>query len=165
MPDWRHEARTLLAAGYGQRESARKLGVPEDRLRKWASREGITSTMKATLAKMSPVVSPREPQPGKMSPAVTTAAEIIQGDAERLGPNARHIAARIGHKALSQVERGMDVDPEAGLVQLDSALTAGKLMQTANVPGWERQQQASTGINLLVAGNAQVLVQGPVAPD
>lgn len=134
--DWRHEARTLLAAGYGQNEAARKLGVPPERLKKWAQRSGINKSIQATLARVSPMMSPRDT--AKLSPIVP-AATVMADDAERLGPEARHVASRIAYKSLLHVENTVDADPELGLVQLDSALTAGKLLRTANARGWEAQ--------------------------
>lgn len=143
--DWRHEARTLIAAGYGQRETARKLGIPEDRLRKWASRAGIRTSPQPIVTTL--------PRMLKASPNVT-AASVIQGDAERLGPKARHLAARIGHASLTEIA---GYKHQKLLAALPAANKAGSLMVKGNVPGWEREREAGAtvgAINIALFGLA-----------
>lgn len=69
--DWREQVRTLVAAGMSVRQAARELGLPVDRVRKFAERAKLCQTV--TVA-MSP-----------MSPAVPTAAEILS----KQGPDTR----------------------------------------------------------------------------
>jgi len=51
--------------------------------------------------------------------------------------------------ALESFADTCEADPERAAILIDPALTAGKLLQTANVPGWERQP-AESGSRVLV---------------
>ena len=138
VTDWRHEARTLLAAGYGQRESARLLGIPEERLKKWAQRNGIAVSIQRTLANvpMSPASSPNVP----------TAAQII---AESSVEDAK--ACRVGliRRARTVIEAAVDraaVDPEKALLEAPLIASEAATLQRSNAQGFERREAGTAGV-------------------
>ena len=84
--DWRNEARTLIATGLGVRETARQLGLPEDRVKKWASRSGIVNEVKQARQVVASVLSPNVP----------TAAEVLAN----LGPDSKRLGAIVLNRSL-----------------------------------------------------------------
>lgn len=142
MPDWRDEARTLLAAGFGQAESARKLGVPIERLKKWAQRAGI----RTLVPKLSPVPAPAL----KRVPNVPTAAQILADTTVDDSKETRIAYIRRARiTALAALDRA-EQDAEKALQESPLLLADAKLLQAANAPGFERQDRTAP---------AQVLVQ------
>jgi len=150
-PDWRHEARTLILAGMGHREAARKLGLPEDRVTKWAYRAGLAKDRERAVSAIA-----------STNVHKTTAGEVLQDELMFKGGDSRLLAARIGHESLTVISK---YKRQKLLAALPAANEAGSLLQKGNVPGWEQRQQAGSGINLLVHGTAQVLISGQQATE
>lgn len=127
--DWRHEARTLILAGMGHREAARHLGIPEERVKKWATRAGIAKARAQAVVTINS--SPGVPK--------TTAGDVLHAELTSLGADGRLYAARVGVGVLRHHAGVLEADPEAVSARIDEAVGATRLLQNGNVPGWERQ--------------------------
>lgn len=71
------------------------------------------------------------------------AHEVITDELQSKGSDSRLLAARIGHAALSEVS---GYKRQKLLAALPAANEAGSLLQKANVPCWERQQDRAAGV-------------------
>jgi hypothetical protein len=128
----------------GIRGTARDTGLPVATVRDIAKREGVkvpdASTRlvpASTQDRVQQRPAYREGDPLSTQPAHSIATDEVSAN----GARGRLSASRIGATALETIEQGMGAEPEKSLLLLDSALTAGKLLQTGNVPGWERQRE------------------------
>ena len=122
-------------------------------MREWANREGIRTSQAVVTNRTKPVTT------------VTTAAQILTDEADANGGEARIFASRLGRRVLQHHAEVAAVHPEAASARIDEAVGAGRLLQMANVQHWEQKSQAGSGINLLVHGTAQVLIQGQSAAE
>jgi hypothetical protein len=126
----------------GIRPTAKATGLPVATVRDIAKRHNVIVPDAST--RLVPASTQAQPiHTGVHTPSTQPAHAVATDELAGNGQEGRLLASRAGVKALREVNRVMDADAAAGLVAVDSALTAGKLLQTANVPGWERQAQSN----------------------
>lgn len=148
--DWKHEARTLICAGFGVRETARKLGQDEDKVKQWAWRNGIVAGLQKAKAEFVTKL-----------PSVTTAAVVLADSLAENGKASQFAIAKRGKLVLeAALERAHD-DPEKALQESPLIAAEVKSQQGANVPGFERQPEATASMVV----NLALLGADPVAMD
>lgn len=151
IPDWRHEARTLISAGFGVRETARKLGQDEDKVKQWAWRNGIVASLKAARAEIVTKL-----------PSVTTAASVLADEIANNGATSRLAVSQIGARTLPYVADLALESPEMALALADQVASTVASQQRANVPGYERSESrgGSAVVNIALLGTSpeQLLV-------
>jgi hypothetical protein len=131
----------LRVAMQGIRPTATATGLPVATVRDIAKRNNV-KVPDASTRLVPASTQQRQPYRDIHTPSTQPAHAIATDAVSANGARGRLAASRIGADALETIAHTMTAEPASGLALLDSALTAGKLLQTGNVPGWERQNQA-----------------------
>lgn len=161
VPDWRHEARTLILAGMGHRETARKLGLPEDRVIQWAYRAGLAKDRERAVSTL-------------VSSSVIKGASAgqILADTAREDAHATRLAfIRRARVVVESAAVRAEADPEKALAEAPLLASEATTLQRANAPGFERQQeqQAQQVVNIALLGaelpQISVTADVPVLPS
>jgi hypothetical protein len=137
----------------GIRPTARALDLPVATVRDIAYRNNVKVPDMATRLVPASTQERVQQRPAyREGEALSTqpAHAVLTDEVASKGSRGRLAAARIGCTTLEGIADTVEAEPERGVILVDSALTAAKLMQTSNVPGFERQSDQAP---------AQVLVQ------
>jgi hypothetical protein len=148
------DVETMVKAGIGVRETARRLGLDEERIKRQVSRKG--------WAPMSPAVKLQQAEQAlsvvreELCPQVPTAADMLaQANAEN-GARSRSAALRYSARNLEHLA---DLPAEEGVLLAPQAASLVKVAATAG--DWASSQRGNVRINILAADPfSQVQIEG-----
>ncbi len=152
------EAVKVLAKAIGVREAARRMGLSEDRVRKWSQRDpagpwghAVTTLPRQTGRPMlSPVVSPMSPSGCPQT--VTTASKAMADTLDSLSKRGRlaYLAAgvAVGEALAAKAEEQPDAVLSAILPEGQNAKAWSSI--TGLAAGWSDGSGSSISVNLLI---------------
>lgn len=156
-----HDVEQLIRAGIGVRETARRMGLSEERVKRQCSRKGWLAAAQAPAKALSAAQNALAETTRAVCPQVPTAAEVLAG---------------IGGKTRAALANGLlraseHVETLEGREVLREAQNVASIVKSASaVHGWQDQDGRSSGpvlVNIDLRG--QELPEKPVitvdAPD
>lgn len=129
--DWKDEARTLISAGLGVRETARQLGLPEDRVKKWCSRTGLLKKISEARIIVSAVRSPNVPSAEKVMQEMPRTTKVVANSL-----------------ALRALERLSQKDDDELLSQVTTDVATKWIGNAAKAGQWDTPAPATALVSL-----------------
>lgn len=147
------DVETMVKAGIGVRETARRLGIDEERIKRQVSRKGWAAM--SPPARLASAESALAAVRAEVVPNVPTAADMLaQANAEN-GARSRSAALRYSARNLEHLA---DLPAEEGVLLAPQAASLVKVAATAG--DWASSQRGSVRINILAADPfAQVQIE------
>jgi transposase-like protein len=132
----------MVKAGIGVRETARRLGIDEERIKRQVSRKGWAAM--SPPARLASAQSALATVRAEVVPNVPTAADML---AEVNSENSRRSRAASLRYSARTLEHAADLDPE---IALASAANVASVVKVASVAGgWSDQSSGGVSVNIL----------------
>ena len=139
------DVETMVKAGVGVRETARRLGLDEERIKRQVPQSRLESAESALAAVRAEIV-----------PNVPRAADLLAEANAENGARSRSAALRYSARGLEHLA---DLSPDEGVLLAAQAASLTKVAATAGE--WATASRGSVRINILAADPfAQVHVEG-----
>jgi hypothetical protein len=148
------DVETMVKAGIGVRETARRLGLDEERIKRQVSRKGWNamspqSRLESAEAALATVRA-------EIVPNVPRAADLLADVNAENGARSRSAALRYSARGLEHLA---DLSPDEGVLLAAQAASLTKVAATAG--DWSSSSRGSVRINILAADPfAQVSIDG-----
>ncbi len=149
------EAVKTHALAHGLADAAKAFGVQYETVRKWSSRgEWMKDAGAVTvLQELPPTMRPRAVTSVPVSPSAA-----MKDSLERLGAKSKLAVAKYGARVLPHAAKVAKRAPEMALGMAGDVKSVVSSLQTANVPGFEREaRDTKVSINILNMGEPEML--------
>ena len=141
----------MVKAGIGVRETARRLGLDEERIKRQVSRKGwlpMSPAVKLQQAEQALSVVREE-----LCPQVPTAADML---AEANADNSRRSRAAALRYSARTLEHAADLDPETALASASDVSSVVKVASVAG--GWSDSDKAKVRVSIFAGAGSAVQV-------
>ena len=148
------DVETMVKAGIGVRETARRLGLDEERIKRQVSRKGWNSMSPAS--RLESAEAALATVRAEIVPNVPRAADLLAEANAENGARSRSAALRYSARGLEHLA---DMSPDEGVLLAPQAASLVKVAATAG--DWSSSSRGSVRINILSGDPfAQVHVEG-----
>ena len=141
----------MVKAGIGVRETARRLGIDEERIKRQVSRKGWAAM--SPPARLASAESALATVRAEVVPNVPTAADML---AEVNADNSRRSRAAALRYSARTLEHAADLDPETALASASDVSSVVKVASVAG--GWGDQDKAKVRVSIFAGAGSAVQV-------
>ena len=148
------DVETMVKAGVGVRETARRLGLDEERIKRQVSRKGWNAM--SPQSRLESAESALAAVRAEIVPNVPRAADLLAEANAENGARSRSAALRYSARGLEHLA---DLSPDEGVLLAAQAASLTKVAATAGE--WSSASRGNVRINILAADPfAQVSIEG-----
>ena len=148
------DVETMVKAGIGVRETARRLGLDEERIKRQVSRKGWNAM--SPQSRLESAESALATVRAEIVPNVPRAADLLAEANAENGARSRSAALRYSARGLEHLA---DLSPDEGILLAAQAASLTKVAATAGE--WATASRGNVRINILAADPfAQVSIEG-----
>lgn len=141
----------MIKAGIGVRETARRLGLDEERIKRQVTRKGWAAM--SPPARLASAESALATVRAEVVPNVPTAADLL---AEANADNSRRSRAAALRYSARTLEHAADLDPETALASASDVSSAVKVASVAG--GWSDSDKAKVRVSIFAGAGSAVQV-------